>query len=101
MSDERVRLDLNNPVFQRTLFRLVKSDQLSVLGTLRKLSELTWNQVYRDPGLKWELIYSRQGPHGERLYSFPIGRDFRAVAYRDGPWLRLLSLHPDHDSAYR
>ena len=27
---------------------------------------------------------------------------FRAVAYRaDGGWLRLLSLHPDHDSAYQ
>jgi hypothetical protein len=36
----------------------------------------------------------------ERLYSMRISRGCRAVAWRDGEWLRLLSLHPDHDSAY-
>lgn len=99
---EAVRLDLNNPVFQRSLFELEKSQQISVLATLRKLAGLRWPQVYRDQGLKWELIHSRIGPDGQRLYSFRIGQGFRAVAYRaDGGWLRLLSLHPDHDSAYR
>lgn len=99
---EAVRLDLNNPVFQRSLFELEKSQQISVLATLRKLTGLRWPQVYRDQGLKWELIHSRIGPDGQRLYSFRIGQGFRAVAYRaDGGWLRLLSLHPDHDSAYR
>ena len=97
-----VRLDLNNPVFQRQLFALEKSQQIGALATLRKLVGLRWPQVYRDPGLKWELIHSRTGPDGQRLYSFRIGQGFRAVAYRaDGGWLRLLSLHPDHDSAYR
>lgn len=63
---------------------------------------LRWPQVYRDQGLKWEPIHSRTGPDGQRPYSFRIGQGFRAVAYRaDGGWLRLLSLHPDHDSAYR
>ena len=99
---EAVRLDLNNPVFQRSLFELEKSQQISVLATLRKLAGLRWPQVYSDQGLKWELIHSRIGPDGQRLYSFRIGQGFRAVAYRaDGGWLRLLSLHPDHDSAYR
>ena len=97
-----VRPDLNNPVFQRQLFALEKNQQLGVLATLRKLAGLRWPQVYRDPGLKWELIHSRIGPAGQRLYSFRIGQGFRAVAYRaDGGWLRLLSLHPDHDSAYQ
>lgn len=101
MKGEWVHLDLNNPVFQRTLFRLSKQEQLAVLGALRKLSDRTWNQVYRDPGLKWELIYSRRGPKGEKLYSFRMGKGFRAVAYREKNWLRLLTLHPDHDSAYQ
>lgn len=97
-----VRLDLNNPVFQRQLFTLEKAQQLGVLATLRKLAGLRWPQVYQDRGLKWELIYSRTGPDEHRLYSFRISQGFRAVAYRDdGGWLRLLSLHPDHDSAYR
>ncbi|CAB3396171.1 hypothetical protein [Kyrpidia spormannii] len=101
MSDAWIRLDLNNPVFQRSWFGLPKREQWAVLGTLRKLSDMTWDQAYRDPGLKWELIHTRTGPNGERLYSFRMGKGFRAVAYRDGYWLRVLSLHPDHDSAYR
>lgn len=95
MNNEWVRLDLNNPVFQRTLFPLSKHDQLAVLGTLRKLTDMTWNQVFRDSGLKWEFIHSRSGPAGEKIYSFRIGKGFRAMAYREGSWLRVLSLHPE------
>ena len=95
-----VQLDLNNPVFQRQLFELTKEQQRNVLTTLRKLSEMTWVQVYQDRGLKWESILSRSGPRGERLCSLRMGKGFRAIAYREGDWLRLQSLHPDHDSAY-
>ncbi len=100
-STATLQLDLNNPVFQRQLFALPKEAQLAVLGTLRKLSQMTWNQVYRDRGLKWEVIHSRTGPHGARLYSFRIGQGFRGLAYREAHWMRILSLHPDHDSAYQ
>ncbi len=96
-----VRLDLNNPVFQRQLFKLSKSEQRNTLNTLRKLANMTWQQVYIDHGLKWEAILSKKGPGGKKLYSFRIGSGFRAVAYREGLWLRILSLHPDHDFAYR
>lgn len=95
-----VDLDLNNPVFQKNLFALTRDNQLNVLGTLRKLSPMTWEQVYADQGLKWELIQSRNGPHGQRLYSFRAGISLRGLAWREGNWLRLLSLHPGHDSAY-
>lgn len=97
---QAVQLDLNNPIFQKQLFDLPKEEQLNVLRTLRKLSGMTWPQVYQDSGLKWELIHSRQGPRGERLYSFRLGKGFRGLAYREGTWIRILSLHPDHDSAY-
>lgn len=100
MSPERVRLDLNDSEFQEDLFELPKQEQLSVLGTLKKLSQLTWDQLYRDSGLKWEAVKSKVGPHGGRLYTFRIGKGFRAVAYRKEEWLKILSLHPDHDSAY-
>jgi len=98
---QHIRLDLNNPVFQRLLFNLSKSDQQNTLNTLRKLANMTWQQVYSDYGLKWEVILSQKGPGGNKLYSFRIGKGFRGVAYRDGLWLRLLSLHPDHDSTYQ
>ena len=100
-SHQPVRLDLNNPIFQRLLFSLSKSDQHNILNTLKKLANMTWQQVYTDHGLKWEAILSKRGPGGKRLYSFRIGKGFRGIAYRDGSWLSLLSLHPDHDSAYQ
>jgi len=100
MADEALLLDLNNPVFQRDLFALEKVDQQALLSTLKRLRGMTWRQVYTDQGLKWEAIHSRQGPNGQRLYSFRASRAFRAVGYRDGLWLKILSLHPDHDSAY-
>jgi len=98
---QHVRLDLNNPVFQRQLFNLSKSEQHNILNTLRKFEEMTWQQVYADYGLKWETILSQKGPGSKKLYSFRIGKGFRGVAYLDGLWMRLLSLHPGHNSAYQ
>lgn len=98
---QRVQLDLNNAEFQQQLFALDKENQRRTLLTLRKLSQMSWDQVYRDRGLKWEAILSRIGPHGGKLYSLRMGKGLRAVAFRDKRFLKLLSLHPDHDSAYR
>lgn len=98
--NETILLDLNNPMFQEHLFSLQKKEQRSVFKTLRKISMMTWQQIYHDRGLKWEVIYSRAGPHGAKLYSFRIGKSFRGIAYREKAWLRILSLHPDHDTAY-
>jgi hypothetical protein len=96
-----VRLDLNNIEFQSALFDLQKPEQLAVLATLRKIASLSWDQVHRDKGLHWEAIHSRSGADGERLYSLRITQRCRAVAIREGEHLRLLSIHPDHDSAYK
>lgn len=95
-----IQLDLNNPEFQANLLSLDKPEAWAVLKTLRLLQSMTWEQVQASKGLHWELIQSRQGPNDQRLYSLRISRGCRAVAWRQGPWLRLLSLHPDHDSAY-
>ena len=96
-----VRLDLNNSEFQQQFFSLQKAEVASVLAALRKLSRMSWEQVHQDSGLRWEAIASKAGPAGGRLYSLRLGKGFRAVAYRQEDWLRILSLHPDHDSAYK
>ncbi len=96
-----VRLDLNNVEFQSDLFGLQKPEQLAVLATLRKIASITWDQVHRDQGLKWEAIHSRSGADGKRLYSLRITQRCRAVALREGEFMRLLSIHPDHDSTYK
>jgi hypothetical protein len=95
-----VVLDLNNPAFLYDWFQLEKAEAMAVLDTLRKIRGMEWDLVYRDRGLRWETIISRKGPAGQRIYSLRITRKVRATAYRDGEYLRFLSLHPDHDSAY-
>ncbi len=97
----RILLDLNNPFFQGNWFSLERTEALAVLATLRKLGQLEWEQLYRDKGLRWEAILSRKGPEGVRVCSLRISRKARAVAYRDGQFLRFLSIQADHDSAYQ
>lgn len=96
-----VRLDLNNPVFQEQWFSLEKDERLAVLNCCRRLPAMDWNTIYRDKGLRWEAIQSRTGAGGERLYSIRINQKVRAVVERSGDFLEFLTLHADHDSAYR
>lgn len=93
-------LDLNCPVFQKDLFTLGKQDAFAVLKTLRTISHISWDNLYKSKGLNWELIYSKTGKKGEKIYSFQISKKIRATALKEGNYLRVLSLHPDHDSAY-
>jgi hypothetical protein len=96
-----VRLDINNPVFQENLFNLQKPERHSALETLKKIRQMTWAQVYRDNGLKWEKIVSVTPPSGiAAIYSLRITQSRRATAYRDGDFLRLLTIAPDHDATY-
>lgn len=99
--DVLVRLDLNNPVFQANLLTLQKPDRHAALDTLNKLRQMTWPQVYRDNGLKWEKIVSVRPPPGiDTLYSLRLTQSRRATAYRDGDFIRFLTIAPDHDATY-
>ena len=96
-----VQLDLNNEVFQKNWLDLDKSERDRVTDTLRKLRQLTWDQIYRDQGLKWEKVASVKPPQGiDTIYTLRITRSRRATAYRDGNFLRFLTIAPDHDAAY-
>lgn len=97
----RVRLDLNSPEFQKSLLELDKSERNRVLDTLKKLLQLDWSQVYRDPGLKWEKVASVRPPPGiDAIYSIRITQARRATALRSGDTLRLLTVQADHDATY-
>lgn len=96
-----VRLDLNNPVFQGNLLTLQKQERHAALDVLNKIRRLTWDQVYRDRGLKWEKISSVKPPAGaDAIYSLRITQSRRATAFRDGEYMRFLTVAPDHDSTY-
>jgi len=100
-AEAKVRLDLNNPVFQGHLLTLQKPDRHAALDALNKIRQLTWHQLYRDQGLKWEKITSVKPPKGiDAIYSLRITQARRAAAYRDGDFMRLLTIAPDHDASY-
>ncbi len=97
----RVKLDLNQDAFQALWLTLSAQDAEAVRTTLRKIARLTWPELYQDRGLRWEAIQTRTGPGAQRLYSLRITQKMRAVAYREGDFLRLLEIHPGHDATYQ
>ena len=99
--DALIRLDLNNLVFQENILSLQKPERHAALDTLNKIRQLTWNQLYRDNGLKWEKVISVKLPAGANaIYSLRITQSRRATAFRDGHFIRLLTIAQDHDSTY-
>jgi hypothetical protein len=96
----RIRLDLNSPEFQDVFFRLQADEIKQIVASLRRLRELDWNSLYRHTGFRWEAIEHLKTPNSAKAYPLRLSQRIRAVAFRDGDFLRLVSLHPDHDSAY-
>ena len=101
-------LDLNYPGFLESLFALEKNDKIQLIKQLEKISKLTWAEVQRDPGLKWERIHpvpislQRHLPDDKlrALYSIRLTQAKRAVVLREGDYMRFLALPKDHDSTY-
>ena len=98
---KRVRLDLNSPEFQDVFFRLEIVELKQVVASLRRLSELDWSAIYRHTGFQWEAIKHLKAPNGAGVCSLRLSQKVRALAFREGDFLRFLSVHPDHDSAYQ
>jgi hypothetical protein len=96
----RIRLDLNNPEFQETLLRLETAELKQVVASLGRLRELQWTEFYRHKGFPWEAIEHLKPPNDAKVHSLGLSQKIRALAFRDGEFLRFVSLHPDHDSAY-
>ena len=71
------------------------------IKSLKKISNLTWDELYRDQGLKWEVIISKATKTKVRIYSFRFSQKYRVLALREDCYLRLLTLHTDHDSTYK
>lgn len=95
-NNAKVLLDLNVPSFQSDLFSLDTAEVKKVFKTLKKLRGSTWNEVFRDQGLHWEEIKSIPGK-----YTIRVSLSCRAVVTREGGWMRFVTLHQDHDEAYR
>ncbi len=103
-NEQRVAVDLNNPEFLGSWYALRDKNEIAwVLNTIEKLLQLTWGQVYRDPGLRWERITHPPVPLPpgiDALYSIRVTQARRAVVYRDKEFIRFLLIAEDHDTAY-
>jgi hypothetical protein len=97
---DKIRLDLNSPAFQDVFSRLTVIELTQVVASLRRLRELEWDTLYPQTGFQWAHISHLPGPEGGKVYSLRLSQKIRAISCRDGDFLRLVSLHPDHDSAY-
>jgi hypothetical protein len=96
-----IQIDMNNQRFQNDLFTLEKTEVNALIKTLKKINQLEWEQLYKDKGLKWESIVNPTVKKNKQLYSFRFSNKYRALAYRENNFLMLLTLHVDHDSAYK
>jgi hypothetical protein len=92
---------MNYSKFQEELFELEKIEQRSFLNTLKKIKKLGWEDLYKDKGIRWELITSKKTTKGNPIYSFRFSKKYRATAYREKKHLVILGLFVDHDSAYK
>jgi hypothetical protein len=98
---ERVRLDLNCPEFLETFLRLDNAELAQVAASLDRIRKLDWFNVYASKGLDWEAIEHLRSPDGKSaVYSVRLSQKIRALAFREGQFMRFISLHQDHDSAY-
>ncbi len=97
-----VRLDLNSPQFLEVFLKLESAELAQVAGSLSQILKLEWSNVYASKGLHWETIDHLKGPDGKStVYSVRLSQKIRGLAYREGEFMRFISLHPDHDSAYK
>jgi len=97
----RVLLDLNCPVFLDEFLSLDKAELARVAKALRKIRAMEWDTFMHHVGSKWEEVGHIRAPNGKAAHSFRLSQKYLALAYREGDYLRVLSLHLDHDSAYR
>ena len=103
-----VRVDLKYPSFQDQLADLCLSELSEVLNSITKIQSMTWQQIWdtstktkgNKRGLNWEPL-DQKTSDGKTIASIRITGKHRSRVCRDGDWMRFISLHPDHDSAYK
>ncbi len=103
---ELVECDLEFPRIIQELSELSLNELNQVEASILKINQMTWDQLYKTSsktqkrGLNWEPIAGQTTRSGKTIASIRISKKFRARVCRDGKFMRFISLHPDHDSAY-
>ena len=105
---EFVQCDLEYPPFQDELKDLETGEFDAFFNKVETINRMTWTQVYatsskgaQKRGLNWEVLPKQQTASGGAIASIRVTGKFRLRVTRDGVFMRFISLHPDHDSAYK
>ena len=96
-----MKIDLNFPPFQQDLFSLDKTQLTAFVKSVKKINKMDLRQVQQFSGLNLEKIKNLKTFNGKTLYSIRMSKSFRAVICIEADFIRFISLHPDHDSAYK
>ncbi len=96
-----MKIDLNFPPFQQDLFSLDKTQLTAFVKSVKKINKMDLRQVRQSSGLNLEKIKNLKTSNGKTLYSIRMTKSFRAVICIETDFIRFISLHPDHDSAYK
>ena len=96
-----MKIDLNFPPFQQDLFSLDKTKLSSFVQSVKKINKMDLRQFQQSSGLNLEKIKNIKTPNGKTLYSIRMSKSFRAVICIEDDFIRFISLHPDHDTAYK
>jgi len=102
-----VQVDIKFSGFLDDFTNLEKDEQKAVLKKITDIQKMTWQDIYNTSskgsgkrGLNWEVLDQRTD-NGNTVASIRLNDKMRARVCRDGTWMRFISLHPDHDSAYK
>ena len=96
-----MKIDLNFPPFQQDLFSLDKTQLTAFVKSVKKINKMDLRQVQQSSGLNLEKIKNLKTSNGKTLYSIRMSKSFRAVICIEDDFIRFISLHPDHESAYK
>lgn len=91
------------PAFHEAVRASEQPIRQAAAKTLRLLVSLDLPALWKHPGLSFEKLHGYTDPRtGDQLYSLRITHSVRAVAtLLTGPTVVLVSLHVQHDQAYR
>ena len=96
-----MKIDLNFRPFQQDLFSLDKTKLSIFVQSVKKINKMDLRQVQQSSGLNLEKIKNIKTPNGKTLYSIRMSKSFRAVICIEDDFIRFISLHPGHDTAYK
>jgi hypothetical protein len=97
-----VRIEVR-PAFDEAVMASEMPVRKAAAKMLLLLQTITLQQLWSHPGINFEKLHGMIEPNtGEQLYSLRVTGSARAISCLiNGPTLVLVSLHLQHDKAYR